>query len=200
MEKLSRYWKPLLSLKKALETFGLETGEEDLDHFYPSPSKEGNITAAWKIRVKGDETKKAYVLNLLAGPKKATYELSYKQMTNRVRLTDPKNGVWKLTKVQAEKLRKTYEKYLQKKEKKVTYLPFTEIKNKLDLAEIVEIIKENPSEKLEKKWSELAKKGIRTKPPEPSRIHLGKGSGIISVEWRLEWFEKSEEVLRNGRG
>ncbi|MBW1935827.1 MAG: helix-turn-helix domain-containing protein, partial [Deltaproteobacteria bacterium] len=192
---------PLLSLKKALETFGLETGEEDLDHFYPSPSKEGNITASWKIRVKGDETKKAYVLNLLAGPKKATYELSYKQMTNRVRLTDPKNGVWKLTKVQEEKLRKTYEKYCQEKKKKVKYLPFSIIESKQEFADIVEIIRKNPSKKLEKKWSELAKKGIRTKPPEPVQIYFGKEkNGVTSVKWQLEWFEKPEEVLRNGRG
>jgi len=52
-----------------------------------------------------------------------------------------------------------------------------------------------------KKYIELTDMGTEVSPPEPARIYFGKEKeGIISVEWRFEWFEKPEKVPRNGRG
>lgn len=172
----------LLSLKEALETLGIKTIEEGIQNFYASEKK--NITACWKIYLDQDETKKAYEFGLITGPKKKDYEARFKKITNCIRLMDSKKNNWKLSKEHIDKLEKL--EYRQKEGKEVVVIYYSKIMNNTEFREIVEVIKKNTSQKLEKKKIELEKRGIKTSL-EPVCIFIGEK--VISVEWALEWFE-----------
>ncbi|MHA1578966.1 MAG: hypothetical protein ACTSUQ_05010 [Candidatus Freyarchaeota archaeon] len=187
----------LLSLKEALETLGIKPTERGIQHFYPSKKKD--ITACWRMYLTKDETEKAYEYGLLegTGPKEKASTLPHKleRRMNNVQLVNPKKNLWGLSLEQIEKLEK-HEKRIQHKGKEIGKILFSKIKDDPNLKDVVEIINNNTSERLEKKKAELEEKGIKTKL-EPTYIYNRRT--IISVEWMLEWFEPQKKDTESGR-
>lgn len=66
--------------------------------------------------------------------------------------------MWILSKENVAKLGKNHKNYCQKMGKEVKYTLYSEIEDNPDFEEIVEIINENMSKKLKKKWIELEKR------------------------------------------
>ncbi|MHA1604105.1 MAG: hypothetical protein ACTSWF_05620, partial [Candidatus Freyarchaeota archaeon] len=146
-----------------------------------------------------DETEKAYEYGLLegTGPKEKASTLPHKleRRMNNVQLVNPKKNLWGLSLEQIEKLEK-HEKRIQHKGKEIGKILFSKIKDDPNLKDVVEIINNNTSERLEKKKAELEEKGIKTKL-EPTYIYNRRT--IISVEWMLEWFEPQKKDTESGR-
>ncbi|MHA1604694.1 MAG: hypothetical protein ACTSWF_08595, partial [Candidatus Freyarchaeota archaeon] len=80
----------LLSLKEALQTYGIEASEKGIHRFYVS--SEEDITACWRIELSKVETAKAFELGLIVGVKREKYQ-KIKRICERIRLVNPEEKV-----------------------------------------------------------------------------------------------------------